>query len=292
MDRHDYLIETRLRQLNPDLHLRFSESMFVLPKLLSKYTALFPEFTDHSEIHSLAIIDYCNHLLGEDTIERLNADELYVLLMSCYLHDIGMGISEKDYKEFCSQIDFGDYHEKNKGSSLQDVVRSFHNEFSGCFVRKYAALFDLPSEEHLQAIVQVTRGHRKVDLFNEHEYPEKLILQNGNTIALPFLAAVLRLADDVNVDRDRNSSLLFDPDNYSSERQRLENMKHEAIRKVMIYPDRFELDVVVDDPIIYAEVANLAIKLQKTLDYCALVASSRSDFRITQEKVKFRVKIK
>ena len=287
MDRNDYLIETRLRQLDPELHQRFSESMFVLPRLLSKYQALFPEFTDHSEIHSLAIIDYCNHILGEDTIERLNADELYILLMSCYLHDIGMGISEKDYTEFCSQIDFDDYHEKNKDSSMRDVVRAFHNDFSGCFVRKYAALFDLPSEEHLRAIVQVVRGHRKVDLFDEREYPEKLFLKNGNTIALPFLAAVLRLADEVNVARDRNSRLLFDPYNYSSERQRLENMKHEAIRKMTIHPGRIELDVAVDDPLVYSAVTNLAIKLQRTLDYCAVVAASRSDFRITQKKVIF-----
>ena len=287
MDRNDYLIETRLRQLDPELHQRFSESVFVLPRLLSKYTALFPEFTDHSETHSLAIIDYCNHILGKNTIDRLNADELYVLLMSCYLHDVGMGISEKDYQEFCSQIDFGDYHEKNKSSRMQDVVRAFHNDFSGCFIRKYADLFDLPSDEHLQAIVQITRGHRKVDLFDAQEYPEKMFLKNGNTIALPFLAAVVRLADEVNVARDRNSKLLFDPYNYSTERQRLENMKHEAIRKMTIHPDRIELDVVVDDPLIFSEVTKLAIKLQRTLDYCAFVASSRSDFRITQKKVKF-----
>ncbi len=281
-------METRLRSLDPELHQRFSESLFALPRLLSNYTALFPEFTDHSEAHSAAIIDYCNHIMGKDTVDRLNADELYLLLMSCYLHDIGMGISEKDYPEFCDQIDFGDYFNKGKGNDMQNVVRAFHNEFSGCFVRKYKHIFDFPSEAHMQAIVQITRGHRKVDLFNEDEYPEKLTLENGNTVALPFLAAILRLADEVNVAKDRNSLLLFDPDNYSTERQRLENMKHEAIKKMTIHPDRIELTVSTDDPLIYTEVVNLASKLQETLDYCARVASSRSEYRITQKVIEMR----
>ncbi|MDO4869931.1 MAG: hypothetical protein Q4A65_06605 [Bacillota bacterium] len=289
MDQNDYLIETRLHQLNPKLHRRFSESLFVLPGLLSRYTILFPEFTDHSETHSMAIVDYCNQIMGKDIISRLNADELYVLLMGCYLHDIGMGISQKEYEEFCPQIDFGDYYEGKKNSSMQGVVRAFHSEFSGCFIRKYAALFDLPSEEHLQAIVQVTRGHRVVDLFDEQEYPEKLKLKNGNTISMPFLAAVLRLADDLNVAKDRNSRLFFDPDNHSTERQRLENLKHEAIRKMEIYPDRIEMEAVTDDPQIRSEIIKLAGKLQKSLDYCADVVSRRSDFRLTQKKIELKI---
>lgn len=39
----------------------------------------------------------------------MNAYECYVLLMSCYLHDIGMGINEKDYEEFKVQLDYEDY---------------------------------------------------------------------------------------------------------------------------------------------------------------------------------------
>ena len=65
-------------------------------------------------------------------------------------------------------------------------------------------------------------------------------------------------------------------------------MKHEAIKKMTIYPDRIELTVSTDDPLIYTEVVNLATKLQMTLDYCVLVASSRSDYRITQKVIEMR----
>lgn len=47
--------------------------------------------------------------MGAEQVEKMNAYECYVLLMSCYLHDIGMGINEKDYEEFKVQLDYEDY---------------------------------------------------------------------------------------------------------------------------------------------------------------------------------------
>ena len=284
MEGTDFLIEQRLRELDPELHKRFTESLFVLQKLLSDYLILFPEFTDHTEAHSLAIIDYCNNFLGPETVADMNADELYALLMACYAHDVGMGISEKDYHEFCTQVQFDDRLD-GKDPTDADVIRAYHNDFSACFVRKYAQLFDFPSEAHEFAVIQIARGHRKADLFDEDEYPTELVLDNGNTIEVPFLAAILRLADEVNVARDRNSKLTFDATRYSTEKQRLENAKHEAIKKMTIYPDRIVLDVETDDLEVYALIAKLAIKLQRTLEYCRRVARERSDRAITQKKI-------
>ena len=281
----DFVLETRLHEMDPELHKRFSESIFVLQKLLSDYKVLFPEFTDHTETHSIAIIDYCNNLLSEETIMNMTSDELYILLMSSYVHDIGMGLSEKDYHEFSSQIDFRDFFIKNEDPSTADVIRAFHNDFSACFVHKYAQLFDFPSDNHEFAVAQAARGHRKADLFDEKAYPDKLIMDNGNTVSLPFLAAILRLADEVNVAKDRNLKLDFDPNNYSTEKQHIENEKHEAIKKMTIFPDRITLEYETEDPRIFEEIQNLTRKLQRTLDYCRKVVEERSDYEITQKNI-------
>ena len=281
----DYLIEKRLYELDPWLHKRISDAIFVLLKLLSDYQQYFPEYTDHTETHSLAVIDYCNHLMGEKNIGRMNADELYVLLMACYLHDVGMGIPGKDYDEFCQHIDFGDWFETHENPDVRDVIRAFHNDFSACFIHKYAALFDFPSEKHMFAIVQTARGHRKADLYDEDAYPDVLTFANGNTVCLPYLAAIMRLADEVNVAEDRNTKLMFDPEKASTEKQRMENAKHEAIKKMTIHPDRIELEVKTNNPMVYAAVEKLTDKLQQTLDYCVRVTEERTDFKITQEKV-------
>ena len=285
MPNTDFLIEKRLYELDPELHRRFSESMLVLPKLLSDYLVLFPEFTDHSETHSIAILDYCNTLIGEEDIDKLNADELYILIMACYLHDIGMGISEKDYEEFSEQIEFDDRIKDYDSASMFDVVRAYHNDYSACFIRKYASVFDFPSEAHEFAVIQTARGHRKADLFDEKEYPAKLDLGNGNTACIPYLAAILRLADESNVAKDRNLTLTVDTSNYSTEKQRLEFAKHEAIKRMTIFNDRIELEVRTDDPMVYALISGLALKLQRTLDYCIRVVEYRTDLMITQRKI-------
>ena len=284
MQGHDFLIESRLHELDPDLHKRFSESTFVLQKLLSDYLILFPEYTDHTETHSIAIIDYCNNLIGDD-IDNLNADEIYILLMACYLHDVGMGVSEKDYHEFCEQIDFSERMPDYKEADMADVVRAFHNDFSACFIRKYSHIFDFPTEAHEFAVIQTARGHRKADLFDEEEYPAELPLDNGNKVCLPYLASLLRLADEVNVAKDRNLKLMVDTSWAHTRKQRLEYAKHEAIKKMTIFSDRIELLVETNDAEVSALVSNLAIKLQKTLDYCVNVVDARTKHRITQKRV-------
>lgn len=285
MKGNDFLIEKNLHDLDPDLHRRFSDSVIVLLKLLSDYLVLFPEFTDHSETHSIAIIDYCNKLIGTGDVSKLNADELYILLMGAYMHDVGMGVSEKDFQEFSEQIEFDDRIDDHENATMFEVVRAYHNDYSACFIKKYAPIFDFPSEAHEFAVIQTARGHRKADLFDEEQYPAELPLPNGNTVSLPYLAAILRLADEMNVARDRNSELTVDTSKYSTEKQHLEFLKHEAIRSVTIYKNRIELKVDTADPKIYALISNLAIKLQRTLNYCVKVVDARTDHEITQKKI-------
>ena len=285
MPKNEYLIEKRLYDLDPELHKRFSDSIFVLLKLLNDYTQYFPEYTDHAETHSLCVIENCNKLMGEEMICQMNADELYVLLMGCYLHDVGMGVSMKDYIEFCERIDFGDYFETHVNPEERDVIRAFHNEFSACFIYKYASLFDFPSEKHLFAVSQTARGHRNADLYDEKWYPDHIDFDNGNRICLPYLAAIVRMGDEVNVDVNRNTKLLFDPEKATTDTQRMENAKHEAIKRMNIYPDRIELDVQTDDPKVYEAVEKLSDKVQKELDYCVRVVAERTDHEITQKKV-------
>ena len=285
MTRSDYLIETRLYELDPELHRRFSDSIVALIKPLNDYLINFPEFTNHAETHSMAVVEYCNNLMGDEIIGRMNADELYILLMSCYLHDVGMGITEEDYNEFCQIIDFGDYFDNNGNPEMHKVIRKFHNEFSACFIHKYASIFDFPTEEHMFAVAQTAKGHRNVDLFNEKEYPEEIVIEVGNKVCLPYLAAILRLADEVDVAEDRNSKLLFDYNNASTEKQRIENAKHEAKKKMTIYSDRIELDVQTKDIIIYSAVNDLINDMQDTLNYCRRVSAERTPYMITQNRV-------
>lgn len=284
---HDFVLERRLRALDPELHRRFTDAVFALQHILSNYKLIFPEYTDHTELHSLTVIDFCNRLIG-DQIDKLNADEIYVLLMGCYFHDTGMGISEKDYYRFSKEIDFGDYFLTHSIDDKPRTIRDFHNEFSGRFIKKYAEFFEIPSEEHIFAVIETSRGHRKTHLTDEKEYPIAFRVPNGSSVCLPYLSALIRLADEIDVSAARNPIILYDINSVVDPKQIIERKKHEAVRDLVITDDAFTLLIKTDDPDIIESLRIMVGKMQKTLDECREAVFNRTPYKITQDKILFR----
>lgn len=279
----EFALEYHLKKLNPELHTRFTDSVFGLQNILSKYKMFFPEFTDHTELHSLTVINFCKLLIGQQ-LEKLNADELYALLMGCYLHDTGMGLTPADYEEFAKNINFGDYFTTHSYDPPV-IIRDFHNEFSGQFIKKYAPFFEIPSPVHLRIIVQIARGHRKTNLMDEEEYPLALPVPGGNTVCLPYLAALIRLADEIDVTAARNPILMYDLEALTDETQILEHKKHKAVHSLQVTENAFTLLADCSDPGITGSLQVLAGKMQHTLDECRKAVNGRTPFMITQEQV-------
>lgn len=285
MGNYDFALERRLKELSADLHVRFTDTVLALQHILSNYKLIFPEFTDHTELHSLNVIEFCNNIIG-DQVNRLNADEIYCLLLGCYFHDTGMGISQKDFEEFSKQIDFKNYFDNHDRNNYPEIVRNFHNEFSGLFIRKYAKFFDLPSEAHLFTVIQVSRGHRKTDLNDDNEYPSSLSIPNSdNKICVKYLAALIRLADEIDVTAARNSKIIYDINKINGEVNIIEFMKHEAVKGLDIKDDRFVMKIHSDDESVIKGLKVVASKMQKTLDDCRSAVNKNTTFTIRQEKV-------
>ena len=285
MNKYDFSLERRLKELDPKLHARFTDTVFALQQILSNYQLIFPLFTDHTELHSLNIIEFCNKLIGEQ-VNKLNADEIYSILMGCYFHDTGMGISKSDFEEFSKKIDFGNYFDTHDKDNYPEIIRNFHNEYSGLFIRKYARFFEFPSEEHMFAIIQISRGHRKTNLFDQNEYPVALKVPNGNTICLPYLSALVRLADEIDVTASRNSEAIYDLSKIVEEVHLIEFMKHEAVKGLELKEKEFIMYVSTDDEKIYKSLEVLAGKMKKTLDECRNVVNTETRYQITQEDIR------
>ena len=281
----NYLMEKRLRECDPGLHRRFTDTVITMQNALFRFRRLFPEFTDHSALHSMTVIDFCNRLIGPEQMQLLNADAIYVLLMSCYLHDVGMGISEEQFREFSKEIDFGDYPEKHPQAGIPAIVRDFHQEFSAAFVRKYADLLEIPTSEHAFAIVQVCRGHRKTDLFDTGQFPPDFAVPGGHEIFLPYLSALIRLADEIDVMAARNPKMLYDMESFTDDHEIAYHKRHLAVKDLLVTDDAFTMQVVRADPKTNAMVDDLAGKMQKTLDLCRAAAEAGSPFQIRQKQV-------
>lgn len=285
MEKYDFSLERRLKELDPDLQVRFADTVFALQQILSNYQLIFPLFTDHTELHSLNIIEFCNKLIGEQ-INKLNADEIYCILMGCYFHDTGMGVSKADFDEFSNKIDFGNYFETHDKDNYPEIIRNFHNEYSGLFIRKYARFFEFPSEAHLFAVIQISRGHRKTNLLDQEQYPVELKVPNGNTICLPYLSALVRLADEIDVTASRNSEAIYDLSKIVEEVHLIEFMKHEAVKGLEIKEKEFVMYVSTDDEKIFNNLVVLASKMKKTLDECRNVVNKKTPYRLSQETIK------
>ncbi|MBQ6440869.1 MAG: hypothetical protein IJJ06_12280 [Mogibacterium sp.] len=279
----NYLLERKLRDEDKNLHRRAAESVFVLQTMLSKYLTRFPDFTDHSFLHSMNVIDYCNRIIGDDQIKKLCPEECYVLIMGCYLHDIGMGIGSHDFAEFSQKLDFGDYFDNHDREDEAATVRAFHNEYSGLFIRKYSKLFDIPSDAMTRAIIQVSRGHRKTDLLDRSEFGN---IQAGDAIIrTAYLSAVMRLADEIDVASDRNPILLFGNKTVTDEISIIEFGLHKSILYVDVGDDTVTLHTRPITAAYRPKIEMLAEKITDTLNYCRTVAEQTSDLRIRQKRV-------
>ena len=275
----EYLCEARLRSLDRHLHALFSNTAFVAYHMLEKYVNFFPDYTDHAVTHSVQVIHFCNALIGEENVKKMNADEIYILLTACYLHDCGMGIPQEEFWRMRNEVVTPEFERTHPDANVREVIRCFHQEFSGRLVKKYAPFFEIPTQGHVDAIAQVSRGHRLVDLYDEEAFPSAFPLENGNTVCLPYLASLIRLADELDIAADRNISFIF------PEHDTLDKRRHAAIRRLRIEPDRFVLEIKPDATDLFADIHKALVKLQVTLDLCCDVVDHRTPFRIAQRKV-------
>ena len=280
---HEYLIEKRLWALDPQLHGRYKNCVVVSSQMLQRYRSTFPEYTDHSTMHALKIVDSCNRLIG-DQLDRLTADDLYVLLMGALFHDVGMGISKKDFYSFCSEI--GSIEADSFDSEeLQEQIRKNHHELSGWFVRKYWQIFDIPNDAYAEAIIQVCRGHRKTDLLDPEDFPEMFFVAEDHGVALPYLAALIRLADELDIAADRNSTLLYDPMRIRNDISRMEFLKHQSIQAAEILPDCVLVKAESDDPTVCNSIVETVSEAAEVLRYCSRAVAERTSFIIRQQGI-------
>lgn len=277
----DYGIERRLSRLSPELHGRYRDCITVSQRMLSRYENTFPDFTDHTVLHTLEILDLCNRLIGEQ-LEALTAEDLYVLLMGALFHDVGMGVSLADFEAFRAVLGLP---EPADAQARARAIRDNHQELSALYLERYWELLDLPNERYARAVIQVCRGHRKTDLLDEGGYPRAFEVEPGRTVYLPYLAALICLADELDVAAERNFSFMYDVEKMPNPIDRFEFHKHMSIRAVDLEPERVVLHAWSDDPEIRAGVEKLTAKLLDKLLMCRRVAAERSPFTITQAQV-------
>jgi hypothetical protein len=142
-------------------------------------------YTDHTPAHSERVIGLLDGLAAG---ARLSPAEALILLTAAYLHDIGM------------------QNEKFAGGDVEKI-RAEHNEVTAEMIYAVfedpANAFPIPlarDPAFVEAVALVAKGHRRVDL-NGLEYEP--FVHGEETLRLRLLAALLRFADELDIDHRR-----------------------------------------------------------------------------------------
>lgn len=213
--------DTLIDQID-DVHLKASIQMIKLAALriwAADAPRIVQYFTDHGPDHSERVSKYVCHILEANGGQHLSSEEIYLLLTGLYLHDIGMQWDIRCFPDikrraenlgaqFNSTLlitlrDGGDLT-----SEFQEAVRRNHHYLSAAWI-EYAretgdsalgnAALSIP-EELVSDLMCVCKFHSQISIDICHEISE---INPG--LRLKLVAAILRLADELDVGKTRIS---------------------------------------------------------------------------------------
>jgi len=202
--------------------------------------------------------------IPEEVKAKLNVMEIYLLILSAYLHDVGMAVSENEEDEIRKSeefLKFRDKHErevdliekyKEEGNTsaaefyekqiIMDYIRERHHERSFDYImNNYNGEkgLKIDDETHARVIAKICKAHRLdvKDLEDKSEFDREYSL-DGNFINLQFLAVCLRLGDTLDADERRAPKILEEFINPRNPTSKQEWEKHLSVPEVGITEEK------------------------------------------------------
>jgi len=242
----------------------------------------FPTYTRHTIEHSDEIVLQLSKLLFMDSdferpVVRLSFAEAYVLIISAYLHDAGMVLSDKEKSEILASDEWRHYVsdgspgakrleaiQKFRSSSTppNEVLRNFladvqtrfliaefvrrvhHQRVSDIIIQHEAALgnfsFGDPVLRRTINDVCTAHGLDHHELLDIERFPERRDIL-GETVNVRFLAILLRIGDLLDMSVDRACPLLFNAACPLPADSLAHWTKYQTITHRLTAPDKIEL---------------------------------------------------
>jgi len=179
----------------------------------------FPNFTLHNTGHSFRVMEYMCKLVND--LNKLNELEITIMIYSALLHDIGMAVSEndtisikKDSFPSC-EVKFSSMKkimECDEALVLQEYIRRIHSFLSAKYIRENLkdklVIPKLTTLDFTNEIALICEAHTK-----DYDWIKANLRDNeirGDYSFNPrFIAAILRLADILDIDSNRTPYNLY-----------------------------------------------------------------------------------
>ncbi len=194
-------------------------------------------FTSHGITHSIQILKIIQKLQSILKIE-LSQLELKILYVSCFFHDIGMLPTNDDLEfinvnrhkkdQFITRMkDIRKIHASTK--RLVEHLYNFNQGLNDLFNDHFSSLTDI--------IVLICSAHTEKSDVNLFDLPKEDKSIQGERIRILLLASLLRIADELDVGRDRALPNMYYELNVIPDDQQFEHIKHLALEDFNIYYD-------------------------------------------------------
>lgn len=221
--------ESKINNLTLIQYLKSKDSPFI-PNISDTYDQIkdvlnnrvqyvFPRYTLHNTGHSFRVMEYMSKLV--DDISKLNELEVVLMVYAALLHDIGMAVSEEDITAIKNEelsfnaIKFSAMKKKMNGDeslALEEYVRKIHSSLSGRYIRNNLkdklVIPNLTSLNFVEELAKICEAHTK-----DYDWIKCNLrtseVRGDYYFNAQFVAAILRLADILDIDGNRTPYNLY-----------------------------------------------------------------------------------
>lgn len=239
------------------LTAKITEIVKVVAPLLQRVPENMPEYTLHDANHSSKIVELMGKIIPNDVLQNLNVIELSLLILSAYLHDIGMTCNKQEKENIINSDDdflilfksdtakhrlYEQYKLNNNhraATFVQDQIfteylRRNHVRRSANFITDNLNKGELalnyngiPFYKHLIKICD-SHGLPVKKIYDTHGWPRETLV--GELIVnIQYLSVILRLADILDLDSERTPKVIYEFANPEDPISIIEWKKHRSI---------------------------------------------------------------
>ncbi len=247
----------------------------------------FRHYTRHTIEHSEEIISQLSKLLFKDDdaskpVVILSATETYILLVSAYLHDVGMVVSDSEKLEILASYEWKKWTEENGGGHKRWVqIQAFRNSsmppnavlrnFLADVQTRFLIAEFIRHQHHLRSAKIITvhehalggfalkdpillrtirnccisHGLTQPELEDRQMYPDRCDIQ-GEKVNVRFLAILLRIGDLLDMSHNRACPLLLSAASPLPPESLAHWSKYQKITHRMTAPDKVEVRAECD----------------------------------------------
>lgn len=287
-----------------------------------------PEYTLHDETHIFDMLSIVDMLLSKEEQEKLTIPDIMMIIISIFLHDIGMAPDEKYiklWKNLPYMDNIGDWNMKKEKKDF-DIFRTSREYLvkeieilhakglhaQAQMIEDYIITEYIRKNHALRAKEMILKDWNGKIVYKYKNLTEDLcdicfshnessnfirkmekfkLCDNGVFVCLPFVAVILRLCDIIDFDQKRTPEVLFAHLNISNPVSLDEWKKHLAINAWTKTSDMLIYSAECEHPVIEATIMRFCDMIDTELRECDAVLSRLSDEGFGIDVATYKIKL-